>query len=90
MISAGTGRSPLAAAVSDDRGETWRVLDNLLGGPHEYNNPDCFFTSGGDAVVTVQFNRVPFERERIHLRAMVIERSWFFPEKHDQSESLPQ
>jgi len=74
-------RSPLVAAVSDDRGETWRVLGELMGGPHEYNNPDCYFLSNGDALVTVQFNRTPFERQRINLRAMVIERSWFFAEE---------
>jgi len=78
-------RTPLAAAVSGDRGRTWRILGTLLASPHEYNNPDCFFTSRGGAVVTVQYNRTPFERKRINLRAVIMERPWFFPEELDEN-----
>ena len=70
-------RTPFSVAFSDDAGKTWKKSVDLLGGPHEYVNPDCYFTSDGTAVITVSYVQQPWQRERIHLLSIAIESNWF-------------
>lgn len=71
-------RTPLTAAVSGDGGKTWRVVGNLAGGPQdEYTNLDCTFTSQGKAIVTYVFARPAWRRDRMSLRAAIVDVAWF-------------
>jgi len=74
-------RTPLTAAVSSDRGETWRVLGNIAeGAQDEYTNLDCLFTSRGTAVITYMLARPAWNRSKISLHAAVVDKEWFLVE----------
>ena len=71
-------RTPLTAAVSGDAGHRWRIVGNLASDPQaEYTNLNCFFTREGKAIVTYMFAKPAWNRERIDLRAALIDMSWF-------------
>lgn len=71
-------RTPLTAAVSSDRGKSWKIIGNLADDPEaEYTNLDCFFPSKGDAVVTYMVAKPAWNRKQIHLKAALVPRSWF-------------
>lgn len=71
-------RTPLTCARSSDHGMTWRILGNILSDPDaEYTNLDCFFTPTGDAILTYMVAKPAWNRDRIHLHAALIPRSWF-------------
>lgn len=71
-------RTPLTAAISSDRGNSWQIIGNVADDPNaEYTNLDCFFTSQGDAILTYMFAKPAWNRERIHLKAALIPRQWF-------------
>ena len=72
-------RTPLSAAVSGDGGRSWRLVGNLAeGADHEYTNLDCTFTTAGTAVITFMHAAPAWNRERISLRAAVVERAWLY------------
>ena len=71
-------RTPLAAAISDDHGETWHKLGDILNHPTaEYTNLDCHFTKTGDAILTYMYAEPAWNRKAIHLRAALIPKAWF-------------
>ena len=71
-------RTPLTCARSSDHGKTWRIIGNILSDPKaEYTNLDCFFTPIGDAILTYMYAKPAWNRDRIHLHAALIPRSWF-------------
>ena len=71
-------RTPLTAAISCDRGQTWKTIGNVADEPTaEYTNLDCLFTSKGNALLTYMDANPAWNRERIHLKAAIIPRSWF-------------
>jgi sialidase-1 len=71
-------RTPLTAAISTDKGKTWKVIGNIAEDPKaEYTNLDCFFTSKGDAVVTYMYARPAWNRKQIDLKAALIGKEWF-------------
>ncbi len=55
-------RTPLTAAVSDDVGKTWRKVDDIVGGPHEFGCCAICFTSAGKVVLGIDWERLPWER----------------------------
>jgi len=74
-------RTPLAAALSSDDGKSWQIIGNIADDPQaEYTNLDCLFTSQGDAVLTYMHAKPAWNRNRIHLKAALIPRSWFSKE----------
>ena len=70
-------RSPFSIAVSDDAGKSWEIIEDLLNGPHEYLNQDCYFTADGTAVVTVGYVQTPWARDLMNLLSIVIEPQWW-------------
>ena len=71
-------RTPLSAALSSDGGKSWRIIGNIADDPKaEYTNLDCFFRSNGDAVLTYMAAKPAWNRNRIHLKAALIPRTWF-------------
>lgn len=71
-------RTPLTAAVSSDKGESWRIVGNLADDPGaEYTNLDCFFTSKGDAILTYMYAKPAWNRDQISLKAALIPGAWF-------------
>jgi sialidase-1 len=71
-------RTPLTAAISNDAGKTWRIVGDIAAGPKdEYTNLGCTFTAKGRAVITYLFGTPAWNRERLSLRAAVIEPAWF-------------
>lgn len=71
-------RTPLAAARSSDHGKSWQLIGTLADDPKaEYTNLDCFFTSKGDAIVTYMYAKPAWNRNRIHLKAALVPRTWF-------------
>ena len=71
-------RTPLTAAVSRDSGETWHIVGDLGDDPEaEYTNLNCLFTRSGTAIVTYMFAKPSFNRERIDLRAAILDLSLF-------------
>jgi sialidase-1 len=71
-------RTPLKAAVSRDQGKTWHEVGTIADDPvAEYANVDCFFTSQGKSVITYMFARPAWNRDSIHLRAAVVDNTWF-------------
>ena len=71
-------RTPLTAAISSDKGKSWKTIGRIADDPRaEYANLDCFFTSKGHAVVTYMYAKPAWNRKQIHLKAAIIPRSWF-------------
>jgi len=71
-------RTPLTAAISSDKGQSWRIVGTIADDPKaEYTNLDCFFTSKGDAVLTYMYAKPAWNRKQIHLKAALIDRKWF-------------
>jgi len=71
-------RTPLSAAVSDNAGKTWRKVGTLGDDPEaEYTNLECCFTSQGKAVITYMFAKPAWNRNRIDLRAALVDVDWF-------------
>ncbi len=71
-------RTPLAGAISEDGGESWRVIGDLADDPEsEYTNLDCMFRSDGTAVITYMSARPAWNRNRIDLRACIVKKSWY-------------
>ena len=71
-------RTPLAAALSSDRGKSWQIIGSIADDPKaEYTNLDCLFTSKGDAVLTYMHAKPAWNRNQIDLKAALIPRTWF-------------
>jgi sialidase-1 len=71
-------RTPLTAATSADNGRSWRRIGNIADDPEaEYTNPDCLFTSKGDAILTYMYGKAAWNRKKLDLRAALIPRKWF-------------
>ena len=70
-------RSPLSAALSQDGGETWQRLGNVVTGPKEFTNLGCTFLSSGNAILTFMVDDPPFARKQIDLCAALIDKRWF-------------
>lgn len=67
-------RTPLSAAVSDDRGKTWRKVLTIGDDPEaEYTNLECCFTSQGKAILTYMFAKPAWNRKRIDLRTALVD-----------------
>jgi Tol biopolymer transport system component len=56
-------RTPIAAAISDDAGKTWRKLADLVGGPHEFACVSICITSKGKVLFGMDWHRVPWNRD---------------------------
>ncbi|WP_127583027.1 sialidase family protein [Paenibacillus koleovorans] len=78
-------RSPLAAAVSDDEGRTWKAARLIEDDPaRAYSNPGCRFTSAGTAIVnywTCEYKEGGLMQDVIDLRVAVIDAGWFYGER---------
>ena len=71
-------RTPLSAAVSDDGGQSWQIIGQLASDPEaEYTNLECLFTSHGHAILTYMHAKPAWNRNRIDLRAALIDNAWF-------------
>jgi sialidase-1 len=80
-------RTPLTAAVSSNRGKSWRIIGDLADDPQaEYTNLDCLFTYEGTAILTYMHAKPAWNRKQISLRAALIPRKWFSEEGSKGSE----
>ncbi|MEM7475048.1 MAG: sialidase family protein [Planctomycetota bacterium] len=71
-------RTPLTCARSSDQGKSWQIIGNIAADPQaEYTNLDCFFTTEGNAILTYMYAKPAWNRDRIHLKAAIIPKSWF-------------
>lgn len=72
-------RTPLTSALSHDGGKTWTNIRNIESEPAaEYTNLNCFFTKGGQAIVTYIYSDQGFAREQMPLRADIFDREWLY------------
>ena len=56
-------RTPIAAAISDDAGKTWRKLADIVGGPHEFACVSICITSKGKILFGMDWHRIPWNRD---------------------------
>ncbi len=77
-------RTPLTAAVSVDAGDSWTIVSEVAAGQnYEFTNPNCTFTSKGEAVVTCMsgYHARPWPARgfdvKFDLLAEVIEPAWW-------------
>ncbi|MBT3272851.1 MAG: exo-alpha-sialidase [Spirochaetales bacterium] len=84
-------RTPLSAAVSKDRGKSWRKIGDIDGGDTMLTNLGCTFTSDGTALVTYLHINDPEVQDgkfigrtgqgwhagHTGLKCAIIERDWF-------------
>ncbi|MDF2668293.1 MAG: hypothetical protein K0R67_599 [Paenibacillus sp.] len=75
-------RSPLAAAISDDEGRSWKSIRHIEDDPKRaFSNPGCRFTAAGTAIVnywTCEYKQDWLMQDVIDLRVAVIGTNWFY------------
>jgi sialidase-1 len=76
-------RSPLTAGISNDDGESWKIIKNIVDDPKLcYSNPVAFFTSKGSCLVS--YFEIPYTKEWTmnspvcHLRSAVFDIDWLY------------
>jgi sialidase-1 len=72
-------RTPLTAATSKDAGKTWRIVDDVAGGPHEFGATSICFTSAGKVIIAYDWHRVPWDRalKTGGVRLSIVDAQWF-------------
>jgi parallel beta-helix repeat protein len=72
-------RTPLTAAVSDDKGKSWRKLGDIVGGPHEFGATSICFTSADRVLIAYDWSRIPWDRtvKTGGVRIAIADPQWF-------------